>query len=107
MRGISRSERTIAEQLFSQGLPPRDVARKLNLPSSTINTWHAIYKKQKRISPDEIKKRLNDNSTYLNLAEAKILAAASKVVAPYISDDEWFRFQSILTKELQNLILNS
>lgn len=87
------------------GVSPTAVAKEMKIPTSTILTWYGEIKRTRHRSDAEIKNRLKENATCIAIAEAKIMAAASKVCDPDISDDEWFGFQSILTKELQKLIV--
>ena len=84
---------------------PTQVAKELGIPTSTILTWYSDIKRNRQRNSAEIKNKLKENATCLSIAEARIMAAASKIVNPDISDEKWFAFQRVLTSELQKLII--
>ena len=107
MRGVCRAEKEKAVELMKNGMLPSLVAKELDIPNSTIITWYGEIKRTRKRSINEIKIKLRENATEINLAEAKILSAASKILRTDISDDQWFQFQAIVTKNLQDLIIKN
>lgn len=107
MRGVEREDKKKACEMLNYGVQPTVVARELGIPPSTILTWYGEIKRTRKRSPGEIRNKLKENSTCLNISEARILAAASKVINPAISDEQWFEFQTVVTQELKNLIIKN
>ncbi len=105
MRGVVRKEKDEAFQMLRCGMLPTQVAKELNIPTSTILTWYTEIKRKRTRNDEEIKSKLKENATCISIAEARIMAAASKVVDPDITDEKWFSFQRVITSELQKLII--
>lgn len=107
MRGLVRFDKQDAIDFFKEGKGPTFVSKELEIPVSTVLTWYSEFKRTKVKSEAEIQRQLKEYATVINIAEAKIMTAASKVVIPSISDDEWFKFQAVVTKQLQDLIIKN
>lgn len=105
MRGVVRQDKEEACQLLKCGMLPTQVAKELGIPTSTILTWYSEIKRKRIRNNAEIKNKLKENATCISIGEARIMAAASKIADPTISDEKWFAFQRVVTDELQKLII--
>ena len=114
MRGLNREEKEEVMRLLMEGNKPSDVARKFDLPLSTVTTWNKVVRKEKKNTgiplsdpKDERRERLKLFAKILNDSEAAITTAASEIVKDNVPDYKWMEFQGVVSTELKNLVMLS
>lgn len=103
MRGVERDEKKEVVYLLKTGVAPSVIAKEQNIPLSTVTSWFKEVKKDTQPNQSRVKYETDINAA-LQKSEANIALAISNVAADDISDKDWFKLQSIIHKELHNVM---
>lgn len=101
-----RFDKDEAVELLKSGKTPSEVSKIMKIPVSTVTSWNREVSpdKPKSISPRE---RIKATAKMINMAEAKIMTAASEIASETISDEKWFCFQDTVTSQLKSLAIQT
>jgi len=88
---------------LKNGMSKADVAKKYNIPISTVCLWYDL---EKEMHPEDFVKLSNKkfSRTKINETEARIVSLILPFVEESISDSEWIRLQQKINSELAKMV---
>lgn len=84
--------------LIHDGERPSVLAKRFNIPVSTITTWE---QKERESHDRRVVSQLS--STLIVTAQRNIVNAAARIIREDITDNQWFEFEDKVTIELKKL----